>query len=112
MAAPMLLASLMPLSTTLPTVTRATRGPGRISLVTITAPAAVAVHWAVGVRWEPYSRGVRYCRSAEQKWDEVTAAAYLPYPPLSSSVASARLSPMVEHAPYSPKKGTAAARAA
>ena len=73
MAAPILLASLMPLSTTLPTVTRATWGPGRISLVTTTAPEAVAVHWAVGVRWQPYSRGVRYWRSAEQKWEEVTA---------------------------------------
>ena len=27
------------------------------------------------MRWPPYSRGVRYCRSAEQKWEEVTAAA-------------------------------------
>ena len=48
MAAPMLLASLMPLSFTRPMVTRATRGPGRIWLVTITAPAAVAVHWEIG----------------------------------------------------------------
>ena len=29
------------------------------------APAAVAVHWAVGVRLAPYSSGVRNCRSAE-----------------------------------------------
>ena len=108
----MLLASLIPLSFTAPTVTRTTRGPGRTSFVATTAPEAVAVHWAVGVRWEPYSSGVRYCRSAEPKWEEVTAAAYVPYPPLSRSVAKARLSPMVEQAPYSPKKGTAAARAA
>ena len=74
MAAPMLLASRMPLSTTRPTVTWVTATPLPRAART-TAPAAVAVHWAVGVRWLPYSRGVRYCRSAEQKWEEVEAAA-------------------------------------
>ena len=41
----------------------------------MTAPAPVAVHWAVGGFCPPYSRGFRYCRSAEQKWEEVMAAA-------------------------------------
>ena len=111
MAAPMLLASVIPLSTTLPTVTWVTRGPGPRRPST-TAPAAVAVHWAVGGRWPPYSRGVRYCRSAEQKWEEVAAAAHCPKPPSSSMAPRARLSPMVEQAPYSPQKGTPQARAA
>ena len=67
MAAPMLLASLMPLSTTLPMVTQVTAGPVFPSAANTSAPAAVAVHWAVGARCPPYSKGVRYCRSAEQK---------------------------------------------
>ena len=74
MAAPMLLASLMPLSTILPAVTWVTRGPSP-SRARMTQPEPVTVHWAVGVRCPPYSRGVRYCRSAEQKWEEVMAAA-------------------------------------
>ena len=36
----------------------------------------VTVHWAVGQRWEPYSRGIRNWRSAEQKWEEVMAQAF------------------------------------
>ena len=63
------------------------------------APAPVTVHWAVGVRWPPYSRGVRYCRSAVQKWEETTTAAHSPKPPSKVMEARARPSPMVEQAP-------------
>ena len=49
MAAPMLLASLMPQSVTVPTVTSVMNGPAP-SFPNIIAPDAVAVHWAVGVR--------------------------------------------------------------
>src|SRR5699024_173449 len=99
MAAPMLAGSLTPLSITLPMVTADTTGPFSPWEESTTAPAAVAVHWAVGGRWQPYSRGVRYCRSAEPKWEEVMAAAWWPQPPERSREASARLSPMVEQAP-------------
>ena len=58
-----------------------------------------------GVRWLPYSSGVRYCRSAVQKWEETTTPARCPKPPSSVMAARARPSPMVEQAPYSPKKG-------
>ena len=62
MAAPMLLASAMPMSVTVPTVTMAHRARGlKLTSAEISAaPAPVTVHWAVGVRWEPYSRGKRY----------------------------------------------------
>ena len=78
----------------------------------MSAPDPVTVHWAVGVRWPPYSRGVRYCRSAEQKWEEVTAAVRVPNPPSSSIAARERDSDMVEQAPYRPKKGTSVPRTA
>ena len=63
------------------------------------APAAVAVHWDVGVLCPPYSRGVRYCRSAEQKWEEAVTAAHSPKPPSRVMEARASPSPMVEQAP-------------
>ena len=50
--APMLLASVIPLSTILPQVTWVRYGPGPWA-ERIVHPAAVAVHWAVGVRWLP-----------------------------------------------------------
>ena len=52
MAAPMLLGSVMPLSTILPQVTWVIYGPGPWAESSV-HPAAVAVHWAVGVRWLP-----------------------------------------------------------
>ena len=52
MAAPMLLASVTPLSTIFPQVTAVIRGPWP-SAPSTTQPEAVAVHWAVGVRWLP-----------------------------------------------------------
>ena len=52
MAAPILLASVIPLSTILPQVTAVTAGP-EPSRPRMAQPAAVAVHWAVGVRWLP-----------------------------------------------------------
>ena len=51
------------------------------------------------MRCPPYSRGVRYCRSAEQKWEEVTAAANWAKPPSIIMAARDRPSPMVEQAP-------------
>ena len=75
-------------------------------------PEPVTVHWAVGVRCPPYSSGVRYCRSAEQKWEEVSAAAHSPKPPSSIADAIHRLSAMVEQAPYSPRKGASCPRMA
>ena len=102
MAAPMLLASVTPRSMTRPTVTWVILGP-LPERDRITAPAAVAVHWAVGVRWPPYSKGVRYCRSAVQKWEETTTPARAPKPPSRVMAARHRPSPRVEQAPYSPK---------
>ena len=52
MAAPMLFASLMPRSVTVPTVQPVIRGPWP-SLRTSAAPEPVTVHWAVGVRCPP-----------------------------------------------------------
>ena len=72
----------------------------------------MAVHWAVGVRCPPYSRGVRYCRSAEQKCEEAVTAAHSPKPPSKVIEARASPSPIVEQAPYRPKKGTSCPRAA
>ena len=74
MAAPMLLASVIPLSTTLPVVTWVIKGPVPLR-DRMTAPDPVVVHCAVGGFCPPYSRGLRYWRSAEQKWEEVRAAA-------------------------------------
>lgn len=64
MAAPMLLASV-PLSTTLPVVTWVIKGPVPLR-DRMTAPDPVVVHCAVGGFCPPYSRGLRYWRSAEQ----------------------------------------------
>ena len=59
MAAPMLLASFTPRSTTRPMHTRVTHACGGTGgwRVSSTAPAPVTVHCAVGGRWEPNSRG-------------------------------------------------------
>lgn len=65
---PMLLISLTPASHTRPMVAESTGTPAAPLPRTRQAPAAVAVHWAVGVRLPPYSSGVRNCRSAAQKW--------------------------------------------
>ena len=104
MAAPMLAGSFTPRSTIFPT------SPPRTFTLplspTTAQPAAVAVHWAVGERCPPYSRGRRNCRSAEQKWELVTAAACRAAPLSTARAASSRAWAMVEHAPYCPKKGT------
>ena len=81
-------------------VTCRTRGPlPWPGAATTTQPPAVAVHWAVGVRWPPYSSGRRNCRSAVQKWDEATAAQRSAQPLAAKMLASDRLSAMVEQAP-------------
>ena len=109
MAAPMLFASVMPRSSIVPIVTARTNGPTSPFSRTA-APAAVAVHWAVGVRWPPYSSGRRNCRSAEQKWDEVQATARVTAPASRKTEETARLSAIVEQAPNSPMKGMPSAR--
>ena len=72
MAAPMLLASRMPISTTWPTVAEEMRAIALPSLASRHAPAPVTVHWAAGVRWLPYSSGNLNWRSDEQKCEEAT----------------------------------------
>ncbi len=53
MAAPMLVMSVTPRSTMRPRVTWVIYGPSAWA-PRMQHPAAVAVHWAVGVRWLPY----------------------------------------------------------
>ena len=101
MALPMELASLIPASTIIPVVTWVIFGPWPPA-ARITAPAPVTVHWAVGVRWPPYSSGKRNCRSAEQKWEPVRAQAFAAKPPSITMAARPRDSAMVEQAPYTP----------
>ena len=107
-AAPILAISVTPKSHTLPKHTLSTPTPP--SHPTTQAPAAVAVHWAVGVRWPPYSSGNRNCRSAVQKWLEVTAPHKSALPLSTNSAASASVCPMVEQAPNCPNSGTPISR--
>ena len=114
MAAPMLAASCTPRSVICPNRTSRTATPpdapaGR-SPERISAPAAVAVHCAVGVRWPPYSSGRRNWRSAEQKWEDVTASARRAAPASTNTAAMASVCAMVEHAPYCPRKGISSPR--
>ena len=103
MAAPMLAGSFTPKSWMAPARPRATRTfPPR---PTNAQPAAVAVHWAVGARWPPYSKGRRNWRSAEQKWELVTARAFSAAPLSTRMEASSSVWAMVEQAPYCPRKG-------
>ena len=98
----MLFASVIPASTILPGVMQLMRGPCP-PFESITQPEPVTVHWLVGVRCPPYSSGKRYCRSAVQKCEPVSAAAVLKPPPSISSAARHSASAIVEHAPYSPR---------
>ena len=98
MAAPMFAGSVIPASVIFPVVTwvmRTPQSPPRSS----TAPAAVAVHWALGVRCPPYSSGRRNSRSAAQKWELVIAQTVSAAPPSMSSAPRVIASPIVEHAP-------------
>ena len=63
-------------------------------------PEPVTVHCAVGVRTPPYSSGNLYCRSAEQKCDEVTHIAVLAAPLSTNTDAIISPCAIVEHAPY------------
>ena len=103
MAAPMFAGSFTPRSTTLPARPWSSLTPPPCP--TIAQPEAVAVHWAVGVRWAPYSSGVRNCRSAEQKWELVTAAAFSAAPQSTIMPAIKRVWAIVEQAPYWPRNG-------
>ena len=42
--------------------------PEKFALAAMLHPAPVTVRWAVGVVCPPISRGLRYCRSAVEKW--------------------------------------------
>ena len=80
MAAPMLLASVMPRSTTRPIVaarrrTRENCAPAPASAESSAQPAPVTVCCAVSGAVAPISSGRRYCRSAEEKWLDATHAA-------------------------------------
>ena len=105
----MLLVSWIPKSITFPKVTARRYGPLPLPLST-TPPAAVAVHWLVGVRLPPYSSGKRYCRSAAQKWLEVSAIARRARPVETKQAESASPSAIVAQALYSPTKGICSAR--
>jgi hypothetical protein len=70
----------------------------------------VTVHWEVGVRCPPYSSGKRNCRSAEQKWEEVTDATRSQKPPSIKELAIIRPSTIVEQAPKMPRKGISNSR--
>ena len=82
----------------MPGVAAVSRGPVP-DCPSSTAPAAVAVHWEVGVRRPPYSSGKRNWRSAVQKWEEVTTTALSPQPPSSAMAANSSPSEKVEQAP-------------
>ena len=68
-AAPILFASFMPISTILPGVKCVTFGPSP-TLESIVAPLPVTVHCAEGGLWFPNSSGNLNCFSALQKWLE------------------------------------------
>ena len=68
-------------------------------------PAPVTVHCAAGVLCPPYSRGNRYCRSAEQKCDDAAATVLLAAPESTRIPDIIRDRAIVEHAPYNPEKG-------
>ena len=55
---------------------------------------------------------MRYCRSAQQKWEEVRAAALSRNPADIISAARERASPMVAQALYRPYRGTGTFRRA
>ena len=71
------------------------------------APLPVTVHCALGVRCPPYSKGNLNCRSAEQKCEDVTAIHLSAKLPARAMLEMNRLSAIVDHAPYNPKKGIA-----
>ena len=89
--------------------------PGYVSYVPCVQLAGgtpVTVRCAVGVRWVPISSGMRYWRSAVQKWLLTVQAAQEKYPPEIMAAPSSSASAMVEQAPYTPKKGSLSWRAA
>ena len=69
------------------------------------APEPVTVHWAVGVRWFPSSRGNLNCFSALQKWLEVAQSTFVAPPPSIKTLPMHNPSTNVEQAPNIPKKG-------
>ena len=107
-AAPILFASLIPISTIFPEVICVINGPSP-DLDNIAAPAPVTVHCDVGGRWFPNSNGNLNCFSALQKWLDAahnTCCAH------ASVTIEPRLRPStkVEQAPNIPRKGILSAR--
>ena len=78
-AAPMLFASVTPLSTIRPITASLTFIFDSLLLIK-NAPVPVTVRWLVGVLKLPYSRGKRYCLSAEQKCDDAIPRTLLANP--------------------------------
>ena len=62
------------------------------------------------MRWPPYSSGKRNCRSAVQKWEEVTALQRSAAPLSTNTAAIPRVCAMVEQAPNWPSSGTLLSR--
>mgnify|MGYP007127196071 FL=1 len=69
------------------------------------APEPVTVHWEVGGRWFPNSKGKRNCFSALQKWLEVAQRTLEAAPLAINTLPKHILSTKVEQAPKTPKKG-------
>ena len=103
-AAPMLLASLIPISITLPVVIYVTYGPFP-HFERIAEPAPVTVHWDVGGLWFPSSSGNLNCFSALQKWLDADAIHLSAAPPSIKIDESCIPSTKVEQAPNMPYKG-------
>ena len=98
----------MPISTIFPGVIWVINGPVPFFEI-IAAPLPVTVHWDVGGRWLPSSRGNLNCFSALQKWLEVAHNAFSAK--LSTAIADRAIdSTKVEHAPNTPKNGMLSSR--
>ena len=100
-AAPMLAASFTPRSTTrpmMPCVMQAAPGFGAVSSERIVQAAPVTVRCEVGIACVPISSGMRYCRSAVQKWLAAAQATLLAKPPSMSIAPMSKDSDIVEQA--------------
>ena len=92
MAAPMLLVSVIPLSVILPRGAVGDVGTGPLPGQD-GGPGAGHRPLGGGGALASVLQGVRYCRSAVQKWEETTTAAHSPKPPSKVMEARARPSP-------------------
>ena len=108
-AAPILFASFIPISTIFPGVIWVINGPVPDD-VRIAAPEPVTVHCAVGGLWFPSSNGNLNCFSALQKWLDVAHNTFCAAPLSINTLPRHILSTNVEHAPNTPKKGIFSSR--